>query len=113
MDSNQGRILGIFALVRIMGKAISGVILEFLSKNKIPASNLRGQGYDGASNMASDSVGVQACIKQVAPIYVHCNGHSLNLVISKNCKLPQVCNVLDRMQSCSKFFVFSPKRMGV
>ena len=76
---------------------------------------MRGQGYDGASNMASDSVGVQARIKQAAPLatYVHCNGHCLNLVISKSCKLPQVRNVLDRMQSCSKFFLYSPKRMGV
>ena len=102
-------------LVRITGEAISAVILGFLSKNQIPASNMRGQGYDGASNMASDSVGVQARIKQAAPLatYVHCDGHCLNLVISKSCKLPQVRNVLDWMQSCSKFFLYSPKRMGV
>jgi len=39
------------------------------------------QGYDGTSNMASGSVGVQACIKQAAPLamHVHCNGHCLNL----------------------------------
>ena len=107
--------LAFLPLVRITGEAISAVILGFLSKNQIPASNMRGQGYDGASNMASDSVGVQARIKQAAPLatYVHCNGHCLNLVISKSCKLPQVRNVLDRMQSCSKFFLYSPKRMGV
>jgi len=107
--------LAFLPLVRITGEAISTVILEFLSKNQIPTSNMRGQGYDGASNMSSDSVGVQARIKQAAPLatYVHCNGHSLNLVISKSCKLPPVRNVLDRMQSCSKFFLYSPKRMGV
>ena len=98
--------LAFFPLVRITGEVISAIILEFLRKNGIPASNMRGQGYDGASNMASDSVGVQARIKQEAPLatYALCNGHSLNLVISKSCKLPQVRNVLDRMQSCSKFF---------
>ena len=101
-------------LVRITGETISAVILKFLSKSQIPASNMRGQGYDGANNMASDSVGVQARIKQAAPLatYVHCNSHSLNLVISKSFKLPQVRNVLDRMQSCSKYFLYSPKRMG-
>jgi len=33
--------------------------MEFLSKSKIPTSNMCGQGYDRASNMSSDSVGVQ------------------------------------------------------
>ena len=30
-------------------------------------SDMRGQGYDGASNMSSDRVGVQARIQQAAP----------------------------------------------
>ena len=34
--------------------------------------SVRGQGYDGASNMASDSVGVQARIKQAAPLATYC-----------------------------------------
>ena len=40
---------------------------------------MRGQGYDGASNMSSDVVGVQARIKQVAPLatYIHCSGHQI------------------------------------
>jgi len=63
VDSNQGRILGILPLVRITGETISAVILEFLGKNKISASNVQGQGYGGASNLASDSIGVQTCIK--------------------------------------------------
>ena len=45
---------------------------------------MRSQGYDGASNMSSGRVGVQARIREKAPLatYVHCNGHCLNLVIS-------------------------------
>ena len=60
---------------------------------------MHGQGYDGASNMSSEVVGVQALIKEVAPLatYVQCNGLCLNLVISKSCGLLQVRNVLDRM----------------
>ena len=118
-DHNQKNIreefLTFLPLQRITGEAISATILEFLSKSQIPVLNMRGQGYDGASNMASNAVGVQARIKQVAPLatYIHCSGHSLNLVISKSCKLPQLRNVLDRMQSCSKFFLNSPKRIGV
>ena len=102
-------------LERITGEAISQAILQFLQESKIPTSNMRGQGYDGASNMSSNAVGVQARIKQVAPLatYIHCSGHSLNLVISKSCSLPQVRNVLDRMQSCCRFFLNSPKRIGI
>ena len=105
-------------LERITGEAISQAtdcILQFLQESNIPTSNMRGQGYDGASNMSSDAVGVQARIKQVAPLatYIHCSGHSLNLVISKSCSLPQVRNVLDRIQSCCRFFLNSPKRIDV
>jgi len=38
--------------------------LKFLQDGGIPAPNMRGQGYDGASNMSSDAVGVQAWIKR-------------------------------------------------
>ena len=102
-------------LQRITGAAISEVILKFLNENNIPACNMRGQGYDGASNMSSDVAGVQARIKEVAPLatYTHCSGHCLNLVISKSCSLPQIRNVYDRMQSCSRFFLNSPKRIGL
>ena len=72
---------------------------------------MRGQGYDGASNMASNRVDVQTWIRQEAPlaVYVHCNGHCLKFVISKSCSLPQLRNVVDRLLQC--FFLY-PKRMG-
>ena len=86
-------------LERINGEKIAEAILKFLKEKDIPTVNMRGQGYDGASNMSSGAVGVQARIKKQAPLstYVHCNGHCLNLVISKSCSLPQVCNVMDRL----------------
>ena len=107
--------LAFLPLQRITGAAISEAILQFLSNNNIPTSNMRGQGYDGASNMSSDVAGVQARIKEVAPLatYIHCNGHCLNLVINKTCSLPQIRNVYDRMQSCCRFFLNSPKRHGL
>ena len=107
--------LAFLPLERITGEAISQVVLKFLRDSGIPSSDMRGQGYDGASDMSSGAVGVQARIKQVAPLatFVHCSGHCLNLVISKSCRLPQIRNVLDRMQSCCRFFLNSPKRIGV
>ena len=107
--------LGFLELERITGEKVAECILGFLKENGIPAVNMRGQGYDGASNMSSPQVGVQARIKQFAPLatYVHCSGHCLNLVISKSCAQPQVLNMLERLRNCCRFFLNSPKRNGV
>ena len=73
---------------------------------------MRGQGYDGASNMSSEAVGVQTRIREKSPLatYIHCSGHCLNLVISHSCTLPEVCNMLDKLMNCSLFFQHYPKR---
>ena len=51
--------------------------------------NLRGQGYDGAGNMAGKFTGAQARIKEIVPSaeYVHCYAHCLNLSVVKSCQL--------------------------
>ena len=102
-------------LNRITGEGIADGIFGFLEENNIPLATMRGQGYDGASNMSSDRVGVQARIRHKAPLatYVHCSGHCLNLVIRKSCALPEVRNVIDCVKKCSRFFLNSPKRSGV
>ena len=77
--------------------------------------NIRGQGYDGASNMSSERVGVQAQIKELSPLatYIHCSSHQLNLVITHSCILAEVRNVVDQLQHCCHFFLASPKRSGL
>ena len=82
-----------------------------MKENDIPVVNMCGQGYDGASNMSSAGVGVHGRIFKEAPLatYVHCNGHCLNLVISKSCALPQIRDVIDRLQNCCRYFLNSPK----
>ena len=76
---------------------------------------MSGQGYDGTSNMSSGRVGVQAPIRKEALLatYVHCSSHCPNLVIAKSCGLPQVHNVIDCIQKCCRYFLNSPKRIGV
>ena len=102
-------------LERITGEKIAENILAFLKENNVPVKNMRGQGYDGASSISSCTSGVQARVKKEAPLatYVHCNGHCLNLVISKSCALPQVGNVIERLKNCCRFFLRSPKRSGL
>ena len=83
-----------------------------LSQLGLNIIDCRRQGYDGASNMRSDRVGVQALIRKDAPkaVYMHCSGHCLNLVIASSCALPVVRNTLDKMKSTVYFFINSPKR---
>ena len=69
-------------------------------------SNLVGQAYDGASVMSGKHSGVQARIKEVAQqaFYVHCNAHSLNLVLVDTVKaVPQAGCFLAFLQSLYVF----------
>ena len=82
-------------LTRITGQAISSSILECLSCHGLDVQKARGQAYDGSSNMSSQTVGVQALIRQSAPLalYTHCRSHVLNLSIASACKIPEVRNI--------------------
>ena len=102
-------------LERTTGKYVAEKVMEFLNSVGLPLGNIRGQGYDGASSMSSENVGLQARIKEISPLatYSHCSNHQLNLVISHSCVLPEVRNVIDRLQHCCRFFLASPKRNGL
>ena len=99
-------------LTRITGDAIAAQMCKDFEDLGMQLSALHDQGYDGAANMASERVGVQARIREKSPLatYTHCSGHCLNLVISHSCALPVVRNVLDRVKATCLFFLNSPKR---
>jgi len=102
-------------LHRITGACISSAIKATLEKWNLPIADVRGQGYDGASNMSSDTVGVQALIREEAPLagYMHCSGHALNLVIASSCRQVEIRNMTDKLKAVCSFFLFSPKREGL
>ncbi|GKV30692.1 hypothetical protein SLEP1_g39478 [Rubroshorea leprosula] len=54
-----------------------------LSHHNLSIQNVRGQGYDGASNMHGEWNGLQALILQECPYayYVHCLAHQLQLAL--------------------------------
>ena len=103
------------SLERLTGRFIAEKIIEFLKDNDLNVENIRGQGYDGASNMSSERVGVQAQIKELSPLatYIHCSSHQLNLVITHSCILAEFRNVVDQLQHCCHIFLASPKRSGL
>ncbi|KAL1359585.1 hypothetical protein AAHE18_04G117300 [Arachis hypogaea] len=58
-------------------------ICSALSHHNLNIQNVRGQGYDGASNMRGEWKGLQALIIQECPYayYVHCFAHQLQLAL--------------------------------
>ena len=98
-------------LSRITGEALASVVMHDLKELGLDLNNVRGQGYDGAANMSSSRVGLQALIREKSPlaVYTHCTGHCLNLVINHSCSDLTIRNILDKMKSTCLFFLNSPK----
>ena len=97
------------------GKAISEKILESLKNHGLDISLCRGQGYDGAGNMAGKIQGVAAKIQREYPqvIYVHCGSHLLNLAVASACKVQEISNVMDHMKAVTDFFNSHPKHFDL
>lgn len=95
---------------RIIGKALAEVILQHLSEWGLSLADLRGQCYDGASNMAGARSGCRTIIQQQAPkaIYIHCAAHRLNL---SACKIQVFRNCESYIGEIARFFKFSAKRL--
>ena len=50
---------------QLSGKVIATEIIRVLEKSNLDKKNCHGQGYDGASNMSSEAVGVQKQMKKL------------------------------------------------
>jgi hypothetical protein len=63
--------------------SLKKALVEQLSDHGLVVSKLRGQGYDGASNMRGEFNGLQKLIRDENPyaFYIHCFAHPLQLVI--------------------------------
>ena len=74
------------------GEKLSETIIEKLKSWGLDIKYLRGQGYDGASNMSGAFNGVAARILAIQPLafYTHCSAHSLNLVVVSSCEIDLV-----------------------
>ena len=96
----------------VTGEAIADNILLQLNAWQLPASLIHGQTYDGAGSMSGHTRGAAARIKAKYPkaLYTHCASHRLNLCIVKCCSNREVTNMIEVIDSISRFFNNSPKR---
>ncbi|XP_052622687.1 uncharacterized protein LOC111910010 [Lactuca sativa] len=75
--------IGIVHVKDTSSLTLKNAINEVLTSNKLSFSQIRGQGYDGASNMRGEFNGLKALILQEndTAFYVHCFAHQLQLVV--------------------------------
>ena len=97
---------------RITGKNIAAAIINWIQTVGLSPSDMRGQCYDGASNMSGAKSGCSAASQQQAPkaAYFHCAAHQLNLAVVSACKIQAFMNVEAYIGEIARFFAFSPKR---
>ena len=96
----------------ISGRAIADKIISCLQAYGLDLSNLRGQAYDGAGNMAGSVNGAAALITADYPLafYLHCASHCLNLAVVKSLQLTSVRNMMGIAEKVFQLFAAHPKR---
>ena len=78
-------------------RALADKITSCVRAYGLALSNLRGQAYDGAGNMAGSVNCTAALIASDYPlaIYLHCTSHCLNLTVMKLLQLNYQCSQHD------------------
>ena len=77
------RFLGIVSVKETSAKSLKEALEKLLSINGLSLLSIRGQGYDGASNMRGKFGGLRTLIQNENPsaYYVHCFAHQLQLAL--------------------------------
>ena len=70
------------------------------------SADLRGQCYDGSSNMAGDRSGYESILQQQPrmAIYSHYAVHQLNLAVVSACKIQAFMNTESSIGEMARFF---------
>ena len=98
--------------VKLSGEAIGKTIINAVNDIGLNFGYLVGQGYDGASAMASERIGVAAIVKEIAVLadYFHCAMHSLNLSATQTSKVPEIRHCLDVIRDMCNFFKYAKRK---
>ena len=112
----EERLLAVESMDETTAEALYHTIREKLQQCGTEYSNMRGQCYDGASNVSGIHTGLQARIKEISPsaIYTHCYAHVLNLVIVDTMSNNNVArDFFGTLQNLYVFVETCPKRHAV
>jgi hypothetical protein len=109
------RFLGFWDCAKTDAATLLAMVENVFSEVGLSFDILRGQCYDGASNMAgcNTGLGVRIMEKQSMAPFVHCWNHQANLVLVHACSpVKDIRNTLNRVQAAYNFFS-SHKRQDV
>ncbi|XP_042411436.1 uncharacterized protein LOC122000972 [Zingiber officinale] len=83
LETFQNQRQSVSHLLQAQGRGMEKAIDELFAKHKLSLSRLRGQGYNGASNMRGEYNGLKALIlkENSSARYAHCFAHQLQLVV--------------------------------
>lgn len=108
--------VGFVELDKVDADSISAALMKIIGDCGLDISNLRGQGYDGASVMSGQTSGVRKRIQEHQPraIYHHCRAHVLNLVVASSCKsITEIRNLFDSISQLTWYLGGSAKRKAI
>ncbi|XP_021765932.1 zinc finger MYM-type protein 1-like [Chenopodium quinoa] len=90
------RFLGIVHVSNTTALTLKDAIMSLLVEHSLSPSMIRGQGYDGASNMKGEINGLKTLIMNDTPsaYYVHCFAHQLQLTLVAIAKKNDSCGWL-------------------
>ena len=82
------------------------MLKDVMIRCQLDITNLRGQSYDGASNMAGIYTGVQARIMKEQPLayYTHCGAHRVTLIEQSISNHENLRDIMSMINSFGKLF---------
>nr|XP_043620645.1 zinc finger MYM-type protein 1-like [Erigeron canadensis] len=108
--------VGLVHVMETSSSSLKASIYAFFAKHKLSLMQLRGQGYDGASNMRGEFNGLKAKILEEnnSAYYVHCFAHQLQLVVvAVASNHLGVVNFFDKLSTLMNVVLASCKRTNI
>ncbi|XP_048594755.1 zinc finger MYM-type protein 1-like [Brassica napus] len=107
------RFVGVTHVKETSSLSLKSAVDDLFAKHGLSLKQLRGQGYDGASNMKGQFNGLRALVarENSSAYYVHCFAHQLQLVVVAVAKKSfEVSNFFDMVSTLLNVVVASCKR---
>ncbi|CAH0555121.1 unnamed protein product [Brassicogethes aeneus] len=107
--------MGFYSTTSTKAGTLFDIVKDVLLRFQLPLEKLRGQCYDGASNVSGRLSGLQQRIQEEEPraLFVHCNAHNLNLAVQDSIeKVLEARKFLGVMKEMINFVRDSPKRIA-
>lgn len=107
--------IGFYETPKTDSNTLFNILKDILCRLELNIHNIRGQCFDGASNVSGVHKGLQARTKEIEPraLFVHCQAHSLNLVTQDSMRnVEKARDILNFIKELITFIKQSPKRLS-